>query len=315
MRAHDFMMPNVFIAGAQKSGTTTLCAALDRHPQALVSTPKEPAFFSRAANLGNAQIYEECFQAKRDVIPRAIVDGSNAYMVDPLAPSRIRDMLGEDLRFIFCLRDPVARAVSGYWHQAKKGRECRPLSEALSFASSSLDEAIREEQRRLRHAAAHRLIDIAAYTDRYDDPLWNFRYLRNSLYAADLTRFYRIFGAARVKVVLFEELVGDPVATLSLVAAFLNIDPAGFPTNLDLHRNPTRLTRAPVLVDALRRLCGRELLRRIPGYEAVTSALLYRRPPLADLAVKTRLHILLAPDVSQLQAMLNRDLGAIWSQV
>src|SRR5262245_23768242 len=117
------MLPNTFIAGAQKSGTTSLCYALGEHPQAVVSTPKEPAFFSRATDFGALEDYQSCFQAKDGTEPLAIIDGSNAYMVDPSAPGRMREMLGRDLRFIFSLREPAARAVSGYWHQAKKGRE------------------------------------------------------------------------------------------------------------------------------------------------------------------------------------------------
>jgi hypothetical protein len=308
------MLPNVFIAGAQKSGTTTLCYALDQHPDAIVSKPKEPAFFSRAAGPGRSEDYEHYFQAKAGHIPRAVIDGSNAYMVDPLVPSRIRKMLGDDLRFVFCLREPVARTISGYWHQAKKGRERRPLLEALFFKSNTLDAAVREENERLQYAAAHGLVDLADSVERFDDPLWNFRYLRNSLYAGDLARFRATFGAARVKVVLFEELVREPITILSLVAAFLNLDPVRFPANLDLHRNATALMRAPTLVSRLQRLPGRHLLRRTPGYEQVRRALVYRRPPRTDPAVTAQLLHLFAPEVARLEGLLSRDLAAIWGR-
>ena len=134
---------------------------------------------------------------------------------------------GEDLRFLFCLREPATRAISAYWHQAKKGRERRSLSEALAFDSESLDAAICEEEGRLEHAAAHGRIDLVDCAKRFDDPLWNFRYLRNSLYASDLARFQTTFGASRIKVFLFEELISDPGATLASVAAFLGLDPRG----------------------------------------------------------------------------------------
>ena len=125
------MLPDTFVAGAQKSGTTTLCSALAGHPQAIVSEPKEPIFFSKAANLARPELYEACFRKKPDAEPRAVIDGSNAYMSDPAAASRIRETLGSDLRFIFSLRDPVSRMVSAYWHQAKKGQDHRSLAEAL----------------------------------------------------------------------------------------------------------------------------------------------------------------------------------------
>jgi len=39
-------LPNVFVIGASKSGTTTLCDTLRRHPEAYVPVQKEPSFFS-----------------------------------------------------------------------------------------------------------------------------------------------------------------------------------------------------------------------------------------------------------------------------
>jgi hypothetical protein len=308
------MLPNVFIAGAQKSGTTSLCYALEQHSQALVSVPKEPAFFSRTANLKEPERYEACFPVRLGEAPRAIIDGSNAYMVDPLAPSRIMAMLGEDLRFVFCLREPAGRAISAFWHQAKKSRERRPLTEVLRFASSSLKDAVAEEEERLERAAQQGLIDPADGTERFDDPLWNFRYLRNSVYADDLERFRAVFGAHRIKVLLFEELVRDPEASLSSVATFLDLDPEGFPADLHLHHNATALMRAPALADALKKLPGRSLLRRLPGYASMRAALFFRAPPPTDDALKAVLRQLIAPEVTRLRSMLDCDF-ALWGSV
>jgi hypothetical protein len=307
------MLPDTFVAGAQKSGTTTLCSALAGHPQVVVSKPKEPIFFSKAANLAKPEIYEACFQREPNSEPRAVIDGSNAYMSDPAVALRIRETLGGELRFIFSLRDPVWRMVSGYWHQAKKGQDSRSLAHALCMESNSLDEAVVEEEERLRHAIVRGLINIEVYTDRYDDPLWNFRYLRNSLYAADLQRFQETFGRARVRVLLFDDLVSDPLLTLSSLAEFLNLDPNAFPSNLHLHRNPTRLPRAPVLLNELRRLRGGRLVRKIPGYALISSKLFYRAPTLAASEIVLRWRELFAPEVARLQAMLGRNLFRLWT--
>jgi hypothetical protein len=305
------MMANTFIAGAQKSGTTTLCRALDGHTQVVVSAPKEPAFFSRKVNLTHPEIYERCFQSKADVMPRAVIDGSNAYMGDPLIPRRILNLLGEDLRFIFCLREPVARMVSGYWHQAKRGRERRSLEEALFFASSSLDQAMREEEDRLNRAVAGGLVDLSDSIHRYDDPLWHFRYLRNSLYAADLVRFFETFGRSKIKIILFDDMVKDLGAVLSSVFEFLGID-SDFSLKSDVHRNATVLTRLPWLYNALRRLPGRELLHFIPNYAAIRMALLYRRPPETEPELVARLRYLMTPEVIHLECLLSVDLTKRW---
>ena len=305
------MLPNVFVAGAQKSGTTSLCSLISRHPQAILSNPKEPAFFSCEANLSSLERYEQCFHAKAGATPRAIVDGSNAYMVDRLAISRIRRILGENLRFIFCLRDPVERMVSAYWHQAKKGHELRGLADVFSFASYSLESAVCEEENRLGRALANGLVDVSAYTDRFDDPLWNHRYLRNSLYASDLERFHENFGRERVKVIFFEDLVNEPSLTLASLAVFLDLDPGGFPNRIEA-RNPTLLYRAPFLSLDLRYLPGRRILRRLPGYARLHRLLVYRKPPAAPTQLKGQLRRLVAPEIKRLECMFRRELLAMW---
>jgi hypothetical protein len=309
------MLPNAFIAGAQKSGTTTLCHALEQHPQAVVSSPKEPAFFSYAANLAAPELYKENFRMTHATMPTAIIDGSNVYMVAPSVPERMRDMLGDNLRFVFCLREPVARAISGYWHQAKKGRERRTLSEVLSFAGDTIDAALCKEQEHLDRAVRDGLVDISGISQRFDDPLWNFRYLRNSLYTDDIERFASIFGADRIKVILFEELVREPHASLTSVAAFLGLDSNRFPPDLDLHRNRTALVAAPKLVTALSKIPGRTFLRRLPGYAGMRGALFFRAPPRADGALAERLRGLFAPEVRRLEARLGRDLATIWGGI
>lgn len=306
------MLPNTFIAGAQKSGTTTLCNALNSHPHVVISSPKEPAFFTKEANLLRPETYEACFRAKNDEPPAAIIDGSNAYMVNPSAASRIRTMLGVDLRFVFCLRNPVQRTISGYWHQFKKGNDRRPLSDALTFESSCLEHAVEEEQERLRKAVVRGLIDASYYADSHDDALWNFRYFRNSLYSADLIRFSKNFSPERVKVLLFEELTGNPLQALLQLANFLGLDPDLFPSPIDVHRNLTMLTRSPGTLNFLRRVPGREMLHRVPRYEAIKSAFLYRRPPAPDKRVEDRLDQLVEPEVRRLERMLKRDLTGPW---
>jgi hypothetical protein len=305
------MLPNVFIAGAQKSGTTTLCSLMNGHPEVVLSNPKEPSFFSRESNLSAIETYAQCFQPKNGVKPRAIVDGSNAYMVDPLAAPRIRSCLGQDLHFIFCLRDPTERMISAYWHQAKKSQDLRPLDEVFSFANDSLEGSVIEEDKRLRRAIDDGLVKALAYANRFDDPLWNFRYLRNSLYATDLERFFDIFGRAQVKVILFEDLISDLVTTRASLAIFLGLDPADFPTVLDL-RNPTLLARAPVLSRAMRRLPGRGVMRRLPAYERLRRILLYRRPPPTAPRLKSQLRLLVAPEIMRLQVMLDREPLTPW---
>jgi hypothetical protein len=128
-----------------------------------------------------------------------------------------------------------------------------------------------------------------------------------------LIRFSETFGAERVKTLLFEELVSDLLGALLEVAEFLSLDPGLFPRHFDLRRNSTQIARAPAVVSLLRRVPGREILHRLPQYEAIKNVLLYRRPPAADGRVEDRLGHLVAPEVSRLERLLKRDLAGLWS--
>jgi hypothetical protein len=306
------MLPNVFVAGAQKSGTTTLCALLDLHPNVVLSSPKEPVFFSRSANLTHRERYEACFHRKDGATPQAIIDGSNAYMADAQAVVRIKKTLGDELRFVFCLREPAARAISGYWHQAKKGRDRRSLADALCFDSATAQEAEQEEESRLRRAVARGLVDLSDSIPRFDDPLWHFRYFRGSFYLTDLERFIAAFGEARVKMILTDDLVVDARSALTEIAHFLGLNPAGFPDDLTVHRNPTLLERASGLQRIARKLPGRRLLHSLPGYAVMRQKLLFREPPGADPQTLDRLRGLLQREVERLQVLLNRNLLGLW---
>lgn len=305
------MLPNTFVAGAQKSGTTSLCAALDLHPDAVISTPKEPGFFSITGNLARLDLYQECFRAKAGTSPRAVVDGSNVYMVDPSAPIRMREILGGNLRFIFSLREPAGRAISGYWHQVKKGRERRPISDVLCFEADALADAVQEEEKGVRKAAEHGTISLEDYAD-FDDPLWSFRYLRNSLYTDDLRRFRDVFGADRVRVILLETFVRTPAETLSNIAEFLDLDPAAFALNQGAHRNATALVRSTTLLKMLRQLPGRDLLRQVPGSKSLRDRLLFRPPP-SEPSVEARLRTLMGPELIRLEALLECKLATTWA--
>jgi hypothetical protein len=48
----DIKLPNLFIVGAPRSGTTSLYNYLKQHPEVFMSPAKEPHYFVRATTLG-----------------------------------------------------------------------------------------------------------------------------------------------------------------------------------------------------------------------------------------------------------------------
>lgn len=133
--------PDLYLIGAQKSGTTTLAYLLSQHPNVCVAKSKEPHFFTANWRKGLAW-YQTEFSNSENAI---CVDASTTYSMAPLSvrnnsrgnknylqdvPQRIYS-LNPNAKFIYLLRDPVGRTYSAYWHYVTRGREKRKFGEAI----------------------------------------------------------------------------------------------------------------------------------------------------------------------------------------
>jgi hypothetical protein len=81
-------LPNFFILGAPKSGTTTLYHALEKHPAVHLSTPKEPYYFEDEYEQGTEFYWRTYFAAARTGQP-LIGDARRAHLDLPYVPQRI----------------------------------------------------------------------------------------------------------------------------------------------------------------------------------------------------------------------------------
>src|SRR5918994_33933 len=188
-------MPNFFIVGAQKAGTTSLYHYLNQHPDVFMSPRKEPFFFDRELNAHgevvkqefggpgdqqapkyvNIREYEALFAGAKG--EKAIGEASPLYIYAPGTAERIKRYVPE-AKLIALLRNPADRAYSAFLHAVRIGRE--PLSD---FA-----QALREE----------------------DDRIWynwhyQFHYRNRGLYYAQLKRYFEVFGREKVGIWLYED--------------------------------------------------------------------------------------------------------------
>jgi hypothetical protein len=115
-----------------KSGTTSLYRWLGDRGDVFVPTIKEPNFFSedRVWRKG-VTWYASLFTGADSA--RAVGEASVSY-TDParavMSAGRIAEVLPE-VRLVYVVRDPVERLRSHYRHEVQRGREQRPLREAL----------------------------------------------------------------------------------------------------------------------------------------------------------------------------------------
>ncbi|MDQ3898775.1 MAG: sulfotransferase [Actinomycetota bacterium] len=270
--------PNFFLAGAAKSGTTTLYEALRSHPDVYLPAPKEPHVYAYLADPSTAshlftderaarRWYRELYAGVGE--ETAVGDGSTTNLVVPGAAEAIaRDV--PDGRVVVILRHPVDRAFSHFCHFVTTGGE-----DVDDFAEAVRSEAARQAQ---------------------GFP-FTYRYLGWSRYAGQLRPFVELFGRDRVLVHLFDDLCADPEAVVRTTLRFLGVDDAGPLPPVGRHNVVRAPTTAPAGVRRLFR-GRRDGNRRPPA-----------RPSL-DPAVRAELTAAFEDEIRGLEELIDRDLTA-----
>jgi hypothetical protein len=109
-------LPNAFIIGAAKSGTTSLAFALAKHPRIAVSKPKEPKFLGSQYHLGWDWYLEHFSKTKA---AKVRLEASTRYTsgigLFRTAPRMMKAYFPQ-ARLIFICRHPMERIVSQWRH-------------------------------------------------------------------------------------------------------------------------------------------------------------------------------------------------------
>ena len=114
--------PNLFLIGAQKSGTSTLNHLLVQHPEICNAGSKELNIFHAPDSATARARLGERFRP-RDPDASFVLDASVNYTRRPRhphAPGNIRELCGSDVRFIYVMRNPVDRLISNYLYSGQK---------------------------------------------------------------------------------------------------------------------------------------------------------------------------------------------------
>ena len=104
---HDMnSLPNLFVIGAMKCGTTSLHSYLNCHPDVLMSEKKETDFFVKELNWEKGLgWYKNLFDGEATIIGESSQNYSK-YQWWPGVPERISNLI-ESPKFVYVLRDPV----------------------------------------------------------------------------------------------------------------------------------------------------------------------------------------------------------------
>ena len=268
------MKLNLFVIGAQKSGTSALHYFLSCHPQICMSQEKELMLFNREVfSQGDLSAAESLFPAECSA--RYYGESTPYYMFERPVLRRIA-AYNPEVRLIILLRNPVDRLVSQYAMNVRDGLTRLPL--ALHLAGEPILYNIDRLLRSINIPTPWRCRLIRNTNYRFDEPtglnsfpgpLWCRNYMRRGFYDRHLKQVYRLFPRQNVLCVTTEDLEQRHEETLRKIFEFLGVDPTVRvdQTYVNRHEGFRRQVSPVVLkyvqwrlarhVTGLERLCGR----------------------------------------------------------
>jgi hypothetical protein len=198
------MLPNFFIAGVSRSGTTSLYYYMSQHPLIDFPNLKEPRYFSHGSVVlpqkgpGDHTVDKKLVATWDDYCAiyeglenTFIGDASSEYLYNyqSVIPETLK-RLG-DIPIILMLRNPVDRSYSAYNNLVRDGRETLPFEQALE----------KEEERKEANF----------------DEMWH--YTSVSKYSKSVDAFKAKFS--KVKVIIFEEFIENPEKYVAEIFDFI----------------------------------------------------------------------------------------------
>ncbi len=316
-RALEGRVPDFFIVGHAKSGTTALYEMLRRHPEIYMPEEKEPMFFARnpPGTVGAGAFEQTGRKAETLAQYTALFDAaapgqlageaSTFYLFSERAPARIAGAR-PDAKIIAILREPASFVYSLHMQLLQNQTETeRDLLKAIG-----LEGARREGRQIPRYAHWPAAL---MYTDRVR-------------YAEQLRRYHAAFPPEQVLVLIYDDFRADNEGTLRRVLQFLGVEDAeAVPAveanpsvrlrggSLDLLVRDVREGAGPLtrsLRGTVRTLTSRRL-RETVLYPA-RRRLLYTEPAPAPPALLRELRARFRDEVLAVSEYLGRDLAGLW---
>ncbi|HTU79288.1 MAG TPA: sulfotransferase [Solirubrobacteraceae bacterium] len=322
-RATRARVPDFFIVGHAKSGTTALYEMLRRHPQIYMPAVKEPYYFAvdnpqpptrsgrswrTLEQTGTrAETFDEYLALFEDATDdQRVGEASTHYLWSRTAPERIAAAQPR-AQIVAILREPASFLRSLHMQLAQNGHETQK-----SFRKAiALEDARREGRNIPRHSVWPACL---LYTDRVR-------------YVEQLRRYRAAFGQERVLALIYDDFKRDNQATLRTVLRFLQVDDtvAAPPSRA----NPTVAVRSLRLQTFWRKVRSgqgavpraikhatvaltSEQLRRELIHPLLQRRVVYRAPPAPDERFMLELRRRFKPEVAALSEYLDRDLVALW---
>ena len=307
-------MPDFFIVGHAKSGTTALYEMLRRHPQIYMPEAKEPWFFAEDMRPRfqphRAGPTPETIKKYLSLFAGAgagqrVGEASSSYLWSRTAAAAIAQAQPH-ARVIAILREPTSFLRSLHLQLLQTHVEVeKDLRTAMS-----LEQDRRQGRRVPRRSHRPQLLQ---YSD-------------HVRYVEQLSRYHAVFPPEQVLTLIYDDFRSDNEATVRRVLRFLDVDDA-YPIEV-LNANRTVLIRSQQLDElvhavsvgrgplsraakgAIKTLTPRRLRRR--SLRLTQRRVVYGKPPAADDELMMELRGRFKGEVVALSEYLGRDLVTLW---
>jgi hypothetical protein len=311
-RASGSRVPDFFIIGHAKSGTTALYEMLRRHPQIFMSDVKEPRFFAPDLRTGSARLDGGRAPLTLEGYLALFTAAAAEQRVGEASPQYIRSR--EAARLI-AEAQPAARIIA-------------VLREPASFLRSmhlQMLQAHIETEKDLRKAMAREPERRHAREVEHEPVQQGLMYAEHVHYTEQLRRFHEAFPAEQVLVLIYDDFRADNAGTVQRVLRFLEVDDSE-PIEVK-EANPTVSVRSPRMYQLVRSLyMGRGRSTRVvkAAIKALTPQRLRHRalaaqvrmqwgaPEAPDERLMGELRERFKGEVVALGEYLNRDLVTLW---
>jgi len=206
-----------------------------------------------------------------------------AYLYDKRCPKRIHDLL-PDVKLIAILRNPIDRAYSQFKFTIREQGYRGSFSQFLEDHRDAME---------------------------------------RGLYYKQISEYLKYFSETKLKILLFEDIVANPLQGMAEVFAFLGVDTSFIPADIEKKANPSQIPRFHGLYVWGKRITSKlhdyDLSWVIEGLKKIGMKRLFFSqagdkhsfPELTEHDFN-RLEQFYEEDVTKLSSLLNKDLKKIW---
>ncbi len=281
-------VPNLFIVGSWKAGTSSLYYYLKTHPDIYMSDVKEPHYFVPHSRF-RPRIC--CFEKSylglfRKGKGKKIIGEASAYYFSTKESAGLIHAFNKDAKIIIMLRNPTDTLYAFYYECLFLGRETRDFKAAITTPSSP------------------RQIDyielLRAWPQRIRD-------------------YQKLFGPRQVKVILLEDLAKHPRQEYKSVLQFLDVSDDYLP-DFTIHNPSKRLPPRALRLFTNSRLAVllMQILHTFPSWAQWVNnrrkeQVQYEARPKMDDDLRKHITGALSATVDELSLLLGRDLS-FWKQ-